>query len=436
MSFKETWSSKITGILLVASALLLPISTTPTCILFPLATILSLFSGSWQVKRHVISKSPMAIFLIAWTLLYIIGSLYSDAPHQDIFRQLSRSGILLCATILIGFFSETQWQQYILNSFLVAMLFTLILSYVKYYYHPAFLFHTHFDKSSVFKDHIIQNFLMVITAFIFIYRFLKKFRFRWIYGFFALAAIFNAIFISQGRSGYFIFAALLLYMTTLHFGWRGFLGALILTILLAGLAYHFSEEFRYRILAIADNIEHYKHGDAKTSIGIRLQSMENAYLLYKKKPWIGYGTGSFRTAYATLPFPLIETTGIMQISYNSYLNTAVELGIVGFTCLLLNFATQWRYSFFLSDEYRYLIQILLISMIVGCFANPWLSDTTELHLYALFLAISFSKKMESLKTPTMTFPPILKKMRNKFSYHQDGQTLIDVSLAKKMALDR
>ena len=394
MSFKETWGSKITGILLVASALFLPISTTLTCILFPLATILSLFSSSWKVKRYAISINPIAIFLIAWTLLYVIGSFYSVAPHQDVFRQLSKTGILLCVAILISFFSETRWQRYILNSFLAAMVFTLILSYIKYYYHPAFLFHSRFDKSSVFKDHIIQNFLMVIAAFIFIYRFFKRFRFRWVYGFFALAAIFNAIFISQGRSGYFIFAALLLYMTTFHFGWRGFLGAFILIILLSGLAYHFSEEFRYRILAIMHNIEHYRHGEVKTSIGIRLQSMKNAYLLYQEKPWIGYGTGSFRTAYATLPFSLIEATGIMQISYNSYLNTAVELGIIGFAFLLLNFAAQWRYSFFLSDEYRYLIQILLISMIFGCFANPWLSDTTELHLYALFLAISFSKKME------------------------------------------
>lgn len=406
MSFQETCGSKITGILLVVSAILIPISTTSTCILFPLATILSLFSDSWKVKRYIISTvNPVAIFLIAWTLLYIIGSFYSVAPHQDIFRQLFKSGILLCAAILISFFSETRWQQHVLNSFLAAMVFTLILSYIKYYYHPAFLIHSHCDKSSVFKDHIIQNFLMVITAFIFIYRFLKRWRFRWIYGFFALAATFNAIFISRGRSGYFIFAALLLYMTTLHFGWRGFLGAFILTILLAGLAYYFSEEFRYRILAITDNIEHYRHGDAKTSIGIRLQSIKNAYLLYKEKPWIGYGTGSFRTAYATLPFPLIKATGIMQISYNSYLNTAVELGIIGFACLVLNFLAQWRYSFFLSDEYRNLIQILLISMIVGCFANPWLSDTTELHLYALFLAIGFSKKMESLKKPTMVFFP-------------------------------
>lgn len=148
-------------------------------------------------------------------LLYIIGSFYWIVPYQNIFRQLYKSGILLCAALLIDFFSETRWQSYILNAFLTAMVITLILSYIKYYYHPAFLLHSRFDKSSVFKDHIIQNFLMVIATFIFIYRFLKQFRFLWIYGFLALATIFNIIFMSQGRSGYFIFTALFLYMSTL-----------------------------------------------------------------------------------------------------------------------------------------------------------------------------------------------------------------------------
>lgn len=389
---KSTWISKSAGILFIVVALLLPISTTLTCILFLLATIFSLFRNSWKPKIQAIYTNPVAIFLIIWMLLYIIGSFYWIVPYQNIFRQLYKSGILLCAALLIDFFSETRWQSYILNAFLTAMVITLILSYIKYYYHPAFLLHSRFDKSSVFKDHIIQNFLMVIATFIFIYRFLKQFRFLWIYGFLALAAIFNIIFMSQGRSGYFIFTALFLYMSTLYLGWRGLLGACILTILLGSLAYHFSVEFQSRILALAHNTERYRDGEAKTSIGIRFQSIKNAYLLYKEKPWIGHGTGSFYTAYARLPFSLIKDTGIMQISYNSYLNTAVELGIIGVTFLLLNFIIQWRYSFFLSDEYRYLIQILLVSMVVGCFANPWLSDTTELHLYALFLAISFSKK--------------------------------------------
>lgn len=117
MSFKGTWIGKSAGILLVASALLLPISTSLTCILFPLATILSLFSNSWQAKIRTIWANPVAIFLIAWMLLYIIGSFYSIAPYQDIFRQLSKAGILLCAALLVDFFSQTRWQPYILNAF-------------------------------------------------------------------------------------------------------------------------------------------------------------------------------------------------------------------------------------------------------------------------------------------------------------------------------
>lgn len=390
---KESWKTRLTGSILVLSAFFLPLSTSITMALFPLAAIFSLFSDSWKNKWCTIVSHPVAIFLMAFVLLYIVGSFYSPAPQQDILHRFAKLSVLACAAaILLGFACESYWQRYILNAFLMAMLVTLILSCIKYFFHPAWLLHSRFDHASVFKDHIIQNFLMVITAFIFFYRYAKKFHFRWFYGLLAIAAIFNVLFISDGRSGYFIFGALLLYTGILYFRWRGLLVALLTTLVLSGLAFHLSNEFRLRITQIVSDTEHYQQGLANTSVGIRIQSIKNAYLLFKEKPWLGHGTGSFHIVYATLPQDQTKATGIIPLAYNSYLNIGVELGILGIIFLLLNFILQWQYSFLLSEEYRYLIQILLISMTIGCLANPWLSDTTELHLYALSLVISFSRK--------------------------------------------
>ena len=233
---------------------------------------------------------------------------------------------------------------------------------------------------------------MVIAAFIFFYQYTKKLNFHWLYGLLAITAIFNVIFISDGRSGYFIFGALLLYTGILYFRWRGLFASLFIAVILSGLAFHLSSEFRLRIIQIVSDAEHYQQGLANTSVGIRIQSIKNAYLLLRAKPWFGHGTGSFHTVYTTLPQDQTETTGIIPLSYNSYLNVGVELGILGIAFMLLNFILQWKYSLLLPEEYRYLIQILLIGMIIGCLANPWLSDTTELHLYALSLVVSFSRK--------------------------------------------
>ncbi|WP_244670064.1 O-antigen ligase family protein [Coxiella endosymbiont of Amblyomma nuttalli] len=169
--------------------------------------------------------------------------------------------------------------------------------------------------------------------------------------------------------------------------------SLLIAIILSELAFHFSNEFKLRIVQIVSNTKYYyQQGQVNTSLGIRIQSIKNAYFLFKETPWFGHGTGSFRTVYATLPQDQIKATGIIPLSYNSYLNIGVELGILGIALLLLNFILQWQHSFLLPEENCYLMQVLLISMIIGCVANPWLSDTTELHLYALSLVINFSRK--------------------------------------------
>ena len=406
---KESWNAKLIGGVLVLSAFFLPLSTSITGALFPLAAILSLFSDRWQDKWRTIVLHPIAIFLMAFILLYVVGIFYSPAPQQDILHRFSKLSALLCAAaLLMGFVCESYWQRYILNAFLMAMLVTLTLSYIKYFFHPLWLLHSRFDHTSVFKDHIVQNFLVVITAFIFLYQYARRFNFRWLYGLLAITAIFNALFISDGRSGYFIFGALLIYTGIFYFGWRGLFFSLLIAVILSGLAFHLSNEFRLRLIQIVSDVEHYQQGLVNTSIGIRIQSIKNAYLLFKEKPWLGHGTGSFYTVYTTLPQDQTKATGIIPLAYNSYLNVGVELGILGITLILLNFILQWQYSFLLPEEYRYLIQIILISMIVGCFANPWLSDTTELHLYALSLVISFSRKdlnhyLSSTRFPTLRF---------------------------------
>lgn len=378
----------LTQLVVVAAAFALPISTSVTNLLFPLAVILSLFTESPHEKWLRIKRNPVSLTLVAFFLLYFIGITYSIAPAHAIIHEMTKAACFLFAALLIPTLLNKRWCQYAINAFLLAMIMTLILSYVKYFFVHD-LFHTRFDTSSVFKDHIIQNFLMAFTIFIFIYRWIHKYRFRLAYGIIVLAATYNVFFMSIGRTGYFIFAALLIFTFVYYLGWKGFLCALIATIILFGLA-SLATGFRYRMVQVVQDTQQYLKGHGDNSLGIRIQSMKNAAALYKEKPFIGYGTGSYATVYAKLPSEKTKTTGIMINSYNAYLNTAVELGIPGIVLLFLMFFTQWHYSFQLPKELRYITQALLIGIVLGCLANPWLKDTTELHLYVIFIAITFA----------------------------------------------
>jgi O-antigen ligase len=384
----QRWITHISNSLLVLCAFTLPISTSVTDIVFPLAVVLSLVGSSWRDRWPKLA-SPVAITLIIFFVLFLLGATYTVAPSHDVIHRLLQIACLLFSAFLITSITSDRVRTFMINAFLLAMVITLVLSYLKYYvlHIPA---NGRLDIDNVFKDHIIQNFLMVMAAFICIYRWLNKCRFRWVYAVLIVLMTFNILFMSSGRSGYFIFAALLFYTGFIYFGWRGMLVTLIAMALLGSAAFLLSHAFKTRIVSIQQNAVQYTHGKDYTSVGIRLQSMKNAYELFLQNPWIGHGTGSFATVYAALPAQEIGDAGLVPLSYNNYLNVAVELGAVGLAFLIFMFVLQWRFSFYLNGEWQYVTQILLISMILGCLANPWLSDTTELHFYALFLAAGFS----------------------------------------------
>lgn len=404
----QRWIAYIANSLLVVCAFALPISTSVTDIAFPLAVVLSLV-GSDGRDRWSKLTSPVALTLIIFFVLFLVGTTYTVGSTHDVMHRLLQIACLLFSAFLITSITNDRVRSLMINAFLLAMVITLFLSYLKYYvlHMPST---ERLDVDNVFKDHIIQNFLMVIAAFIFIYRWLNKYRFRWVYAVLIVLMTYNILFMSSGRSGYFIFAALLIYTGFSYFGWRGMLGTLIAIAVLGTAAFLLSDAFKNRLVSIEENTVQYAHGKDFTSVGIRIQSTKNAYQLFLQHPWIGHGTGSFATVYAALPAHEIGDAGPVPLSYNNYLNVAVELGVIGLIFLIFMFALQWRYSFYLQGEWQYLIQVVLISIILGCLANPWLSDTTELHFYALFLAAGFStlqaKKMRKTASPQSLDPAL------------------------------
>ncbi len=396
----KNWIQYLTGTLIVIYAFTLPISTTVTDNLFPFIALLCLFarSSDGSLIQRLFSQ-PVVLTYVLFFILLLLNAWHSPGTPHDIWHSLFKYSSFLSAACIMISFNNDRWRRYAMNAFLGAMMLTLLLSYLKYYWIHD-LFHTRFDQASVFKDHIIQNFLMAITFFILFYRWQSKQPHRWLSALLIPFVLYNILFISQGRSGYFIFAALLFYTLAIYLGWRGLLIAFAALSVLSVLAYSLAPEFNSRVRAIGNDLDQYRQGKIVSSMGIRIQSVKNAYALIKKKPWIGYGTGSFQAIYATLPVDVTKDTGIMKTAYNNYLNIAVEMGLLGLAFIILIFWVSWRYSQFLNPEWRYYTRILLISMGLGCMANAWLSDITELHLFTFFLGLGFANLPAQLALKT------------------------------------
>ena len=379
----------------IATLAVLPISTSATIVLFYLTTLLLLLSGHWQQKMALIKCNPIALCFLGFYTLYLIGITYSIGSATDIKHELLRFSWLLFAPLWLVLFTDERWRTRGVNTFLIVMTITLILSFVKqaqWTSQPNFwlLLNRRLSTTTTtaFKDYLAQSFLMSLAATIFFQRFID--RKHWLYGILFLAATINILFINQGRSGYIVFSVLMAYLLFSELPFKkAFIVCGISAVFLGALVTIFPGTIHKRSQLALQDIEQWHKGQEQTSLGYRIAWQENALTLFKERPIIGYGTGSIKAAYATLPKNKTAQTGIVDNTSNEYLNIAVQFGSIGLLLFLTVLFIQWRYSFFLPKEYRLIAQTVLIAVFVGNFANSWLMDFTQGHYYGLMTTLAF-----------------------------------------------
>lgn len=380
----------------VTTLLLLPISTSATSILFILTTLFIVASGHWKQKYILLKTNPIALCFIGFFLIYLIGASYSPANWKDITHHLARWSWLLLSPLWITIFTEKKWQQRGINFFLAAMIITLILSYAKFFHwidSAKFWYllghRISGSPTSIFKDYLIQSFLMSIAAILFLHRFIVSK--QWLYAILFLLAAAHIFLISQARTDYIIFIALVTYIIFQELSFKkALLICSAIAIAMATLLMTLPGPIHKRIQLAAQDLHQWHRGHEKTSLGYRIAWQKNAIKLIKDKPIIGYGTASIQDAFATLPKEVTRETGIVGNASNEYLNIAIQFGIIGLLLFLGMLLLQWRYSFFLPKEQKILIQSLLIALSIGNLANSWLTDFTQGYCYALMMMLSFA----------------------------------------------
>jgi len=391
-SFKERteWLALFT---LIACSFVIPISVTATTITFLLAWVLILISGQWRERWQRIKNNPAALSYWVLFALFVIGLIYTVSPGHLAFKDLQKRHWLLIAPFFMMIIKDDHWRERIVNAFLIAMIFTLVLSYLKWagFDFYLMLFHKTLPGVGVFFEHIVQSFFLCIAAFIFGYRFFYRTRWRWIYlTLFILIAI-NILFLSHGRTGYLQILLLLAFLSFIRFSWKGVLGAFLLSMILLGTAFSIPGSFRTRILNIGKQYQNYHQGKTKTAIGQRIGMWEDAMILIKKHPWTGYGTGGIHTAMQeNLSIKQINKTGPIDYVEYSYLNFLLQFGVFGLIIFLGVVATQIVISFRLPREYKYMMQAFLIAYLTGSLFNSFFVSYCEVHLYAIFSALCFS----------------------------------------------
>ncbi len=374
-----------------------PISISLTNIGISLAAFLSLLAGQFKQRFSVHFSNPFLWLSLLLFFYVLLGTLWGTTPWVGKLSALHKYGKLLYIFFLLPLFVEEKWQRWGINTFLLAMVITVVLAFGNYW-HWWQLGPIH-SGDGVFHSHIETSYFVAFSAYIFAVRAWGSGKQRWLYGVLWLAFTFYEFFINQGRTGYLVYSVLaVLFFCQYIKSWRVFFALVGVGILLVVLAFFAHAEVIQKLLFSFKNVHGYFGGGSKnTSLGYRLQFAKLSWHFIKQRPFFGFGTGSFAYLYAhyghisgwgsVLAPKASQAT--LHTPHNDFLLIAVELGLLGALLLIYFFYKQWRMSFVL-PRYRHEAQALVLSFVVVCCCNASLYTSVTGYFYVLFASLIFA----------------------------------------------
>lgn len=384
-------SEKISFILLPLLCFMVPISTFGTTVCLLSVILLWLVTGDYAVKMNLFWQHPIARAFLILMLGAMVSLLYTQAETKEIYNGI-KDNLRLCAiSVFIYYFlhqSSDELKNKCIKAFVWAMILTVILSYLKYFFH--LLPHKQgLTEAAVFKNHIKTSFYMSIAAY-FIANALRIKPKQLVYWIALILLTVNILFLSEGRVGYIIFSILAMYFFWSIAKTRGLFIASSLLLAVVFVSQQFSLKIHERFVQIPKDIAMFSiKQDIKTSsIGSRFKFIEASKVLIEEKPWLGWGVGSYKQAYqSVVPEENLRTSN----PHNEYLRLWVEFGTLGLMWFVYLIFTVFRQIFILSPSERVIIGGIWFVFLIGCVANSWLMDFSEGIFIVMILSMFLGK---------------------------------------------
>lgn len=367
----------------------IPISLALTNSLLAIALVVSIADRKLRQRWISLIRHPLIRWVALWIGLMLIGITYTVASWDEIFEILKKYKEIFFIPLFLVIFFERKCHYFALYGFLAAIALTLLLSYWMALTGSSLgIIKGTVDNPYVFKTHITQGLLVALAAYWWLDLAVWRGKWMMLNGLVVFLAIFNVLFMIQGRTGYLIVAALALLFLGQRYQWRGVLLGMMAVPLFIVVSYHASHSVQGRVNQAIHGVENYQQGEVRGSTALRLNFYKNSLLLIKQSPWWGMGTGSFNVTYQQL------ITGTAQPAtdnpHNEYLLIMVQWGLIGLLIFLYILIRLWQLTAVLPLSTSRQAQGLLIAFAIGCLVNSLLLDFTEGHLFALFVGILYA----------------------------------------------
>ena len=372
----------------------LPLSTSALSIAALLILAVWLVEGGYREKLRVIIANPVAMAVLAYLALYVIGLLWTEdlAGGLDVIKKYWK------LMLLPVFVTAVRWElRRVYAAFFVAgMTIAMTMTYLAWFglLHYADVTTTHLTRGTF---HVIYNPMLAFAIYLLCHEVvwgkLTAAR-RWpLAGLIGLMVL--NMFITEGRSGQIVFFVLLALLCLQIFRKSIPRAVLILVFLLPAIfavGYHLSPVFHGRVDRAYSEIRQFQR-NPNTSVGLRLLFWQNSWDIIKKSPWLGVGTGDFESAYAGVNKRRSPRMGATDNPHNQYVLVLCQLGLLGLAGLLAIFGTQIRQALVRPDGWeRIRLAFPLFFLTIMC-TESYLIIAQTGFLFSLFSAVLYARKV-------------------------------------------
>jgi O-antigen ligase len=374
-------------------ALALPLSTSVLSVLALLIFAVWLVEGGYRQKLRVITANPVALAVLVYLALYVIGLLWTEdlAGGIDVIKKYWK------LMLLPVFLTAVRWdlRRVYVGFFLAGMTIAMTMTYLAWFgvLHYADVTTKHLTPGTF---HVIYNPLLAFAIYLLLHEVLwGKVRktLRWPLGGLAFLMMFN-MFITEGRIGQVVFFVLLFLILLQMFRKHILRAGLIITFLFPAIfiaGYQFSPVFHGRVNRAYYEIYYFK-SRPNTSVGLRLLFWQNSWEIIKESPWLGVGTGDFQSVYAEVNKRKSPRREATDNPHNQYIFVLCQLGLLGLAGLLGIFGVQIRQAYVLLDGWERLRLAFPLFFLTIMGTESYLIIAQTGFLFSLFSAVLYARK--------------------------------------------
>lgn len=408
-----------------ATLMLIPISTSISTIFYFILCLSACYQITRQQRWSQLLSHPITPVFWSGAVLILLGIFYSSSSWAITLSTAQKYLWLLMTPLLLISINgdlSLKKKQMSYSLYLMMITFTLLLSFYRIYTLPNyFSANSNLQLNIIFKDHIIQSLMFVFALYLCLYRlFIEKISSKILLTILSITLTINLLFINDGRIGYLLLMLGGIYFIYSQLELKKAILLSIISIIALSIVMTVSPILQRRVSDLLEHVKHYQQDPMwYSSVSARVNNWKIGFNLFKQAPVFGHGTGGIYQSYKQyiiehkLPYDDILSGSVSSFSRkhrrtcdtsinklcpdklldSSYLNFALQYGLLGIAFCLYLLMGLWRLSKTLHPLDRYMARIILLCYIVGLWLNPWLSSSAPTHLVSVLFAFIYAKPL-------------------------------------------